>query len=157
MAQDPDNPQEPPQEGAPQEPSEGERRTIREVIQAQHEAALREKEAERTAARRKRREERIERRRTEREDRARQVHARRLKALNEAKERAAAHVGDATRSLRAALRQISEVGAPRHTAEGREQQRMAQALLNAMGALRRVGRGTFHETDIDLGAEVDAL
>lgn len=157
MAQDPDNPQEPPKEGAFQEPSEVERRTIREVIQAQHAVALREQEQERLAARRQEREERSQKRRKVREDRARQVHAHRVKALNEAKERVGAHVSDASRSLSAALRDLSETQAPRRTPEGREQQRMAQALLAAMGALRRVGRGTFHETDIDLAAEVDAL
>ena len=148
MVQDSDNPQEAPEQ---------DRLTIREVIRAQHETVMQEQAEARTAARRKQRDERAKQRRTEREDRARQTHARRLKALNDSAGRVTAHVATAARSLSAALRDATDTPAPRHTAEGREQQRMVREIQAALGAIRRVGRGAFHETDIDLSAEIDAV
>jgi hypothetical protein len=152
MAQDPDN-----STDATPVTEQVERQTIREVLEAQHQARVLEQQEAERARRIKRREDRVKQHRAERETRARQAHARRLKALNEVNEQVGAHVGSASRSLRAALRAVSEVSAPRHTEEGREQQRLVRALQTAMGALRGVGRGDFHETDIDLGAELDAL
>lgn len=157
MAQDSDKPQDAPQGEVVPEFSEEERRTLRDVIQSQQETSLEEEQSARRAVRRKKRDERAVQRRTEREDRARQTHAHRLKALNGSTQRVSAHVGTAARSLSAALRALTEVPMPRHTAEGREQQRVAHALKAALGAVRRVGRGTFHETDVDISAETDAV
>jgi len=157
MAHDPDNPQDPSQGNPVQGAPEMDRSTIREVIQAQHETVLQEQAEARAVARRKGRQERAAKRKTQLEDRARQVHAKRVKALNDSSARVSAHVGTASRSLSAALRVATEFPMPRHTAEGREQHRIVRALEAALASIRRVGRGTFHETDIDLSAEVDAV
>lgn len=134
-----------------------ERQTIREVIQAQHDHEVRQAQEAHLAARRKQHDDRITDYREGRETQAREAHAQRQKALSEADQRVSANVGDASRSLRAALRAVTEVVVPRHTPHGQEQQRVIRSLQAAMASLRRVGRAEFHETDIDLGAELDAL
>jgi len=133
------------------------RQTIREVIQAQHEFEMERLEGVRRAVQHKKREERVENFQKRQEKRAREAHARRVKSLQEANERVGAHVSTASRSLRAALGALTSVSAPRHTAEGREQQRIIRSLQAAIGSLRRVGSGEFYESDIDLGSELDAV
>jgi len=151
MPQDPDN--------APEQHPDPEigRLTMRALLDAERDRLMREHAERERRARREAQDERVKALRKEREGRARQVHARRLKAMGEATERMGVHVGTASRSLRAALREISAVSAPRHSAEGQEQQRLIRALRASLGALRRAGAREFHETDIDLGAEIDAL
>jgi hypothetical protein len=145
-------------EGASKEGDvESERETIREAALLRQEM---EREQRVVAERARRREERGRRaslRREERTARAREAQARRVRALKEANGKVADRVADASRALRGALRAASEVPLGRQSAEGREQRRLVRSIEDAMGALRRIRRGVFHEgeMEVDLDLHVD--
>ena len=136
-----------------------ERQTIRQVMAALREEQEQEKFAQaqqKVAKKREQRAEQLRRARKERENRARERHAARTKALKDSNSKVAAHVADASRALRAALRDATETPMQRRSAEGREQQRIVRSIQTAMGALRRIGGGSFYETDVDFDLDLDA-
>lgn len=127
--------------------------SIREVMEAVRAAQEEEMRAEALAERKRRRkaqENRVRERRERQVTRAREAKARRQKAITDAQGKVAHHVSAATRELRAALRDATAVPMPRHSAEGREQLRVRRSIENALAALRRVGRGHFYDSDLDL-------
>lgn len=132
-----------------------ERQTIRESIIAQIEAQRLEAIEEEKARRRRAREERTRKRRAADITTARERKGRRLRALNEANERVRSNVGQAARSLRAALRAATEVSAPRHSPEGRVQQRTIRNIEAALASLRGAGVRDFDETDFEVDLDLD--
>jgi len=133
-----------------------ERQTIRESILAQIEAQRREALEEEKARRRRAREERSQERRAADLSTARERKGRRLRALNEANERVRGNVAAAARLLRAALRAATEVSAPRHSAEGRAQQRTVRSIEAALASLRGAGARAFDEADFEVDLDLDA-
>lgn len=142
-------------EEAPERTLPVNRQTIRESIIAQIEAQRLEAIEQEKAARRRARDERVKRKRAADIRTARNRKGRRLRALNESNERVRGNVAAAARSLRAALRAATEVSAPRHSPEGRAQQRMVRQLEAALGSLRGVGAGKFDETDFEVDLDLD--
>lgn len=139
----------------PEAKPEVEQETLREAVAARFEQIRLERieteRKERKTARDKRAQERKEARLSE----ARRRRAAQVKAFNEARERMGGHVADASRALRAALRDATSVSFPRTTQEGREQQRLVRDLQAVLGRLSGVGRGTFYEADLDEGLDLD--
>jgi len=146
-----------PEDNKPEEDRTLGRPTIREVMAsvrlAQDEEWKREAEAARKA-RRDRNNQRAAARREKYQKEARRLQARRERDLQESVQRVSQRVATARTALRAALRDAQAVNFPRHTDQGREQVRMQRSIESALGALRRIGRGTFHVSDVmeDVGA-----
>jgi len=136
------------------EDAEVERETIREAVVAQQELEREQRIAVERAEARRARDRRAEQRREERVAQAREAQARRVRALEEANDRVAANVAEASRALRGALRAASEVPLGRQSVEGREQRRLVRSIEDAMGALRRIRRGTFHEGELELDLDL---
>lgn len=134
------------------------RQTIREVMAAVRVAQEEEMHQEVLADRKKRKEAtetRIKTRRERQVKQAREVKARRYKALKDSQGKMTNHVTAASRALRAALEEASSVQLPRHSPEAREQVRIRRSIEGALSALRQVGRGTFNETDVDLDFDLE--
>lgn len=133
-----------------------ERQTIRAVLEAvqnEQRAELRAQQLEYVRQKREAKEKRLEKRREQDRTVAKESQARRVKAFRDSQERLGVHVAEASRALRAARRVASEIPFPRHSPEAREAYRDVRSLELALSALRRVGRGTFHEGDADLDLE----
>jgi hypothetical protein len=131
------------------------RQTIRESILARIEdqrlEALREEKAERRKARKVR----VEQRRAADVRKAKHRKESRLRAVNEANDRVRGNVAAASRSLRAALRAATAVPLPRHSDEGRAQQRTIRKIESAITSLRDVRVGTFDETKVEVDLDLD--
>lgn len=127
--------------------------TIREVMAAvrvaqqgeMHEEALQERKR-----RRKVKEKRVQERQERHKKQAQAAKTRRQSVLNEANGKMANHIAVASRELRAAFRDATAIALPRHSQEGREQVRIRRSIEGALSALRQIGRGTFHVSDVDL-------
>lgn len=131
------------------------RETIREAILAQAERRRQEVVEFEEEERKRRRKTRVEKREREREDRATTRKKARVRAANEANERVRRNLTEAARSLSAALRAATEHGFPRHSEEGRTQQKTIKALQNAMAAVRRVGVGRHDEENVQVDLDLD--
>jgi len=131
-------------------------REVMEAVRAAQEAELREQMLEERRQRRQAKEKRIKARRERQMQEIRTRHARRESALKTANNKVGTHITAATKELQAALRDATSVPLPRHSPQGREQLRVRRSIESALAALRNVGRGTFHETDVDLDFETDA-
>lgn len=132
--------------------------SIREVmaaLRAAQEAELREEVLAERRQRRQAQEKRIKERRERQMQEIRARHTRRENALKAAHDKVGTHITAATRELQAALRDATSVPLPRHSPQGREQLRVRRSIESALAALRSIGRGTFHETDVDLDLETD--
>lgn len=147
-----------PTDQTPQEGPVTGRQSIREVMEAVRIAQEEEMREQMLAERRRRREakeKRIKERRERQTQELRRRHARRESALKTANTKVGQHISAASRELQAALRDATSVPLPRHSPQGREQLRVRRSIEAAMAALRSVGRGTFHETDLDPDFETD--
>lgn len=141
-----------PKDSQPQEGPVTGHQSIREAMAALRAAQEEEVRQERLSELRKRREakeKRIKERRERQREQLRRRHARRESDLKAANSRVGDHINAASRELRAALRDATSVPMPRHSPQGREQLRIRRSIENALGALRAIGRGTFHESDFD--------
>jgi len=135
-------------------PTEGQ--TIRDVLRAvqaeqRRELDLRRREIQQE--KREARETRIKKRRERDQSRIEETRTSRTGALRASNEKVASQVAIASRALRTARRAATEVPFPRYTPEAREVQRIMRSLDAALGALRRIGAGTFYEADVDLDLE----
>lgn len=132
-----------------------ERRTLSEVVQANYDAAKLE-QAERERVEKKKAREELQR--TEHEKRlhrARAAKTQRIQNFTKAQSVMRGHIASASTELRRALRSATEVQLPRHSHEARAQLRIVRALEDAMGALRRAGRGASAALNADLDLDVD--
>lgn len=134
------------------------RQSIREVmaeLRRVQEEEWRQEALQERRRRREAKESRIRKARARREEQVRAHKARRQNALQEANTKIAQHVAVAAKELGAALRDLNSVPVPRHSSEGREQVRVRRSLETALGAIRRVGRGAFSNTDFDSDFDPD--
>jgi hypothetical protein len=131
------------------------RQIAREALLSQVEERRREEALRESIRRREARDERAKQRRKERLGEARKRKAARRQVLNKTNDRVRSHVSDASRSLRAALQDASSVSVPRHSEEGRNQQRVVRALQDAIRSLRRVGASRLDSEDFDVDLDVD--
>lgn len=127
---------------------------IREAIQERmrEEAAL--KEQEFRAQQKRSRDERAKVRKQARFERVRSQKQARTAALVKSQEGLQKHLTDASRALQAAIRAVGGVSLPRHSPEGREQQRLLRSLSASLGSLRAVGRSSYSVSD-GVDVEVD--
>jgi len=132
-----------------------ERQTIRDAILAQAEERRREEAEREHAERRQAREDRIQKRRTTDLKKARDRKAKNLRAVNESNARTRAHLSDAARSLKAALKAATGVKLSRHSDEGRQQQRDVRSIQASMASLRGVGAGDFDEANFEVDLDLD--
>lgn len=133
-------------------------KSIREVMAAVQAEQMDEIRVQRAEIQRKKREVRDKRAKTRRErdkKRVKEAQATLTKAFKHTTDMVGERVAAATSSLRAARRAATQYPLPRESPEARDAQRMARDIDAALGALRRVGRGTFHEADVDLDLEVE--
>lgn len=131
------------------------RETIREALLALAEERRREVVDFEEDRKRSHREKQAKVRREVREKRSRSRKAAMLRSVNESNERVRNHLSDASRSLAAALRSATEHKFPRHSEEGRQQDRTIRALENALGAVRRVGAGRYDEDNFEVDLDLD--
>lgn len=131
--------------------AEVERQTIRQAILARRHKLEQERLEAEERERVKEREKRAQKRKAKRQEDLRRKVTERQKAHSDAQRRVQSLVSQAARNLGAALRAASEKPMPRHTPQGRDQNRMIRDLESAMGAIRRVGSTTFHESNLDVG------
>jgi hypothetical protein len=135
------------------------RQTMQEALASYLESRRLEELEQDRARRREEKEREVEQRKAKKMASAREAKARRLKGANEAQQRVSTHVGDAVRSLRAALQAAAEIKLPRHSPEGRLQAQTLRGLEDAIGNLRRVAQGPKYDTqnldsDLDLYGEI---
>ena len=131
------------------------RQTIRDTIAAQAQARFQEQANLERADRHRSRDERLKKRRANELKSARTHKANNLRVANESNRSVRSHVAAAARELQAALRDASNVSMPRHSEEGRRQQRDIRSIRDAVGALRRIGAGDFDETDFEVDLDLD--
>jgi hypothetical protein len=132
-----------------------ERQSIHEAIASLNDAQLQERIDAERAARRREHEEKTRVFKVRRTEEARRARTQRVRALVSAEEKVQAHVAAASRSIRAAIRELTDLPLPRHSREAREQRRAITTLGTALGSLRAAGRRMSVSEDADIDPDLD--